>query len=85
MYEQDTINRINHLIEIRQLKQNSNDKFLYVSDFEEILEILLDELPPPPNGIISRWKWSLDERKKLFDYLREIGLEIIENPIFPFS
>ena len=85
MYEQDTINRINHLIEIRQLKQNSNDKFLYVSDFEEILEILLDELPPPPNGIISRWKWSLDERKKLFDYLREIGLEIIENPVFPLS
>lgn len=85
MYEQDTINRINHLIEIRQLKQNSNDKFLHVSDFEEILEILLDELPPPPNGIISRWKWSLDERKKLFDYLREIGLEIIENPVFPFS
>ena len=81
MYDQETIDLVNHLIKIRLLKKNSNNKFLYVSEFEEILEILLDKLPPPPNGIISRWKWSLSERKNLFDYLREIGLQIIENPV----
>jgi hypothetical protein len=81
MYDQDTIDLINHLIEIRQLKQSSNSKFLHASDFEEILEILLDKFPPPSNSIISRWKWSLGERKKLFDYLREIGLEITESPV----
>jgi hypothetical protein len=46
MYDQDTIDLINHLIETRQLKQNSNSKFLHASDFEEILEILLDKFPP---------------------------------------
>ena len=52
---------------------------------EEILEILIDKLPPPPNGIISRWKWSLGERKKLFEYLHEIGLDITESPVSLYS
>ena len=85
MYDQDTVDLINHLIKIRLMKQNSDNRFLHASDFEEILEILIDKLPPPPNGIISRWKWSLGERKKLFEYLHEIGLDITESPVSLYS
>lgn len=85
MYDQESIAIINHLLEIRLMDNNLENSVLKASEFEEILEVLLDNLPPPPNGTISRWKWSLIERKKLFDYLQHINCEVIEDRILPFG
>ena len=85
MYDQESIVLINHLLESRLKDNNPENSVLKASEFEEILEILLDNLPPPNEGIISRWKWSLIERKKLFDYLQQINCEVIEDRILPFG
>ena len=83
MYDQSTIDLIDHLVEIRLMDKNSSDRFLHASEFEEILEALVENLPPPPNGIISRWRWSLVQRKSLFDYLQQIQLDVIETSPIP--
>lgn len=85
MYDQESITLINHLLEIRLMDKNAENGVLKASEFEEILDILLNNLPPPPKGTISRWKWSLIERKKLFDYLQYINCEVIEDRILPFG
>ncbi len=84
MYDQESMDLINHLIDIRIMEKNPGGKFLHSSEFEEILELLLDNLPPPPKGALSRWRWSLVERKKLFDYLQHINCEVIEDRVLPF-
>ena len=84
MYDQESMDLINHLIDIRIMEKNPGGKFLHSSEFEEILEVLLDNLPPPPKGALSRWRWSLVERKKLFDYLQHINCEVIEDRVLPF-
>jgi hypothetical protein len=85
MYDQESIALINHLLAIRLRDKNAENSTLKASEFEEILEILLDHLPPPPKGATSRLKWSLIERKKLFDYLQHINCEVIEDRILPFG
>lgn len=85
MYDQESIALISHLLTIRLRDKNAENSILKASEFEEILEILLDHLPPPPKGAISRLKWSLIERKKLFDYLQHINCEVIEDRILPFG
>jgi hypothetical protein len=84
MYDQESMDLINHLIDIRIMDKNPGEKFLHASEFEEILEVLLDNLPPPPKGALSRWRWSLVERKRLFDYLQHINCEVIEEKALPF-
>ena len=85
MYDLESIALINHLLKSRLMDNDPKNSVLKASEFEEILEILLDNLPPPPMGTISKWKWSLIERKKLFDYLQHINCEIIEDRILPFG
>lgn len=85
MYDQESIALINHLLKSRLMDNNPENSVLKASEFEEILEILLDNLPPPTEGIISKWKWSLIERKRLFDYLQHINCEVIEDRILPFG
>ena len=84
MYDQESMDLINHLIDIRIMDKNPREKFLHSSEFEEILEVLLDNLPPPPKGTLARWRWSLVERKRLFDYLQHINCEILEDRVLPF-
>ena len=84
MYDQESQDLIKHLIDIKIMDKNPREKFLHASEFEEILEVLLDNLPPPPKGALSRWRWSLVERKRLFDYLQHINCEVIEEKALRF-
>lgn len=84
MYDQESTDIINYLLKTKVQDKGTNGKFLNQSDFEEILEILLNNLPPP-HGVITRFQWSINERKNFLNYLNEINCVVIEDRILPLG
>lgn len=85
MYDQDTIDLVDQLLLVLTADPKAHEKIIHASEFDEILDKVTGQVSNPGGGFLARWLWSMDQRKKLFDYLQHLGYEVIDDPVLPFT
>ena len=85
MYDQDTIDLVDQLLLVLTADPKANEKIIHASEFDEILDKVMSRVANPGGGFLARWLWSMDQRKKMFDYLQQLGYEVIDDPVLPFT